>query len=75
MTPEQKQGQVDKLAAWRDAGVDYAGALSNAAINGTQGLFLSNQPKFANKGCNVSDLNDFINEGNIIEGESYVTGK
>lgn len=46
MSLEQKRGQVDKLAEWRDSGLDYAGALSNAAINGTQGLFLPSQPKF-----------------------------
>lgn len=49
MTHEQKLGQVDKLAAWRDAGLDFAGALQNAAINGTQGLFLPSQPKFSNQ--------------------------
>lgn len=36
----QKQMAVDKLAAWREQGQDYAGALENAAIGGNQGLFL-----------------------------------
>jgi hypothetical protein len=36
---------VDKLAAWRDAGEDFAGALENAAIGGNQGLFLPNRPQ------------------------------
>jgi len=45
MTVEQKQGQVDKLFKWKESGMDHAGALENAAINGTQGLFLPSQPK------------------------------
>ena len=66
MSPEQKQGQVDKLDAWRSAGLDYSVALHNAAINGSQGLFLPNQPKgrtpppdnFSNRdyGTGVQDL-------------------
>ncbi len=44
-TPEQKQMAVDKLAAWRVAGLDYAGALENAAIGGNQGLFLPTTPR------------------------------
>lgn len=36
----QKQMAVDKLAKWRDAGQDHAGALENAALGGYQGLFL-----------------------------------
>jgi hypothetical protein len=43
-TPEQKQMAVDKLAAWRNAGEDFAVALENAAIGGNQGLFLPNKP-------------------------------
>ena len=43
-TPDQKQMAVDKLAAWRDAGEDFAGALENAAIGGNQGLFLPSKP-------------------------------
>ena len=35
----QKQMAVDKLAQWRQAGIDYAAALENAAIAGWQGLF------------------------------------
>lgn len=39
LTNGQKQLAVDKLAAWRAAGVDYAQALNNSATNGWQGLF------------------------------------
>ena len=39
MIPEQMQAQVNKLAKWRDAGLDHAKALSDAATNGWQGLF------------------------------------
>ena len=39
-TPDQKQMAIDKLAAWRASGLDFAGALENAAIGGNQGLFL-----------------------------------
>lgn len=42
-TNEQKQMAVDKLDAWRLAGLDYAGALENAAMGGYQGLFLPDQ--------------------------------
>lgn len=38
-TNEQKQLAVDKLNSWRQAGVDHASALENAAIGGWQGLF------------------------------------
>ena len=44
-TVEQKQMAVDKLAEWRDAGMDYATALENAAIGGNQGLFLPTTPR------------------------------
>lgn len=44
-TVEQKQLAVDKLAAWRVAGLDYAGALENAALGGNQGLFLPTTPR------------------------------
>lgn len=44
-TAEQKQMAVDKLAEWRAAGLNYAGALENAALGGNQGLFLPNTPK------------------------------
>lgn len=40
MNDDQKQMQVAKLKAWKDEGLDFAGALANAAANGTQGLFL-----------------------------------
>ena len=36
---------VDKLMAWRDQGLDYAGALENAALGGYQGLFLPDKGK------------------------------
>lgn len=39
-TPEQKQIAVEKLAKWREAGDNFAGALENAAASGYQGLFL-----------------------------------
>lgn len=38
-TDAQKQMAIDKLAKWRDAGIDHATALENAAIGGWQGLF------------------------------------
>ena len=38
-TNEQKQMAIDKLAKWREEGIDYAQALENAAIGGWQGLF------------------------------------
>ena len=39
-TDEQKQLAVNKLAKWREAGLNYAGALENAAVGAYQGLFL-----------------------------------
>jgi DNA-binding transcriptional ArsR family regulator len=39
-TPEQMKIAVEKLAKWREAGEDFAGALENAAEGGWQGLFL-----------------------------------
>lgn len=39
-TASQRQMAVNKLAAWRAAGDDFAGALENAALAGNQGLFL-----------------------------------
>ena len=38
-TDAQKQLAVTKLGQWRDAGLDYATALENSAMNGWQGLF------------------------------------
>lgn len=38
-TPAQKQLAVDKLAKWRDAGIDHAQALESSAVAGWQGLF------------------------------------
>lgn len=46
-TDKQKQLAVDKLAAWRKEGVDYAAALENAAIAGWQGLFKPDAPAAA----------------------------
>jgi len=43
----QKQMAVDKLAQWRQAGIDYAAALENAAIAGWQGLFKPDVPASA----------------------------
>lgn len=43
----QKQMAVDKLAQWRQAGIDYAAALENAAIAGWQGLFKPDAPASA----------------------------
>lgn len=37
---DQKTIALEKLAKWRDAGDDFAGALENAASSGYQGLFL-----------------------------------
>jgi hypothetical protein len=39
-TNAQKQMAIDKLGGWRDKGLDFAGALENAAMGGYQGLFL-----------------------------------
>jgi hypothetical protein len=39
-TVDQKNIAVQKLAKWRAEGLDYAGALENAAASGYQGLFL-----------------------------------
>ena len=46
-TDAQKQMAVDKLAQWRQAGIDYAAALENAAIAGWQGLFKPDVPAAA----------------------------
>ena len=43
----QKQMAVDKLAQWRQAGIDHAAALENAAIAGWQGLFKPDVPASA----------------------------
>jgi len=39
MIPEQMQAQVEKLEKWKNAGLDYAGALKASADAGWQGLF------------------------------------
>lgn len=56
MIPEQMQAQVDKLAAWRESGLDYAGALSKAAIDGYQGLFLPNEKQSSRKSPQVDNF-------------------
>ncbi|MCR4319707.1 MAG: hypothetical protein NUV74_05150 [Candidatus Brocadiaceae bacterium] len=44
MIPEQMQAQVAKLQKWRDAGMDHARALADAASAGWQGLFEPKPP-------------------------------
>lgn len=44
-TDEQKQLAVETLAEWRAEGIDFAGALKNAAIGGWQGLFKPDDKK------------------------------
>jgi uncharacterized protein YdaU (DUF1376 family) len=39
MIPEQMAAQVEKLDAWRKAGIDFEKALKNSAENGWSGLF------------------------------------
>lgn len=46
VTVAQKQMAVEKLEKWRDEGLDFAGALENAAVAGWQGLF---KPEERNK--------------------------
>lgn len=46
-TNAQKQMAVDKLAKWREEGIDHAAALENAAIAGWQGLFKPDVPASA----------------------------
>jgi hypothetical protein len=46
-TDLQKQMAVEKLGQWREAGIDYAAALENAAIGGWQGLFKPDDKKAA----------------------------
>lgn len=46
-TDAQKQMAVQKLDAWRQAGIDHAAALENAAIAGWQGLFKPDVPASA----------------------------
>ena len=50
MNNQQKQKQVEKLDGWRKQGLDFAGALKNAGMNGTQGLFLPPASKFVQTG-------------------------
>lgn len=45
MIPEQMQAQIKKLEKWKDCGLDYRGALFNAASNGYAGLFLPDNRK------------------------------
>lgn len=58
MIPEQMQAQVNKLAKWRDDGLDYKKALFDAASAGWQGLF---EPKQQIQKSTQSD-NDQIRE-------------
>lgn len=44
-TSAQKTIAIEKLAKWREAGEDFAGALENAAASGYQGLFLPDSKK------------------------------
>ena len=46
MLPEQMQAQIAKLEKWKVSGLDYGKALSDAAINGWQGLF---EPKYGER--------------------------
>lgn len=46
-TDAQKQMAVNKLADWRQQGIDHAAALENAAIAGWQGLFKPDVPASA----------------------------
>ena len=46
-TNAQKQMAVDKLAKWREEGIDHAAALESAAIAGWQGLFKPDVPASA----------------------------
>ena len=45
MIAEQMQAQIAKMGKWRDDGLDYCGALANAAANGYTGLFLPDAKK------------------------------
>lgn len=45
MMPEQMQAQIDRLAEWRNSGLDHCGALANSALNGYAGLFLPDAKK------------------------------
>ena len=49
-TDGQKQLSVDKLAGWKSQGLDFAGALENAAAGGYQGLFLPEKPRINHSG-------------------------
>jgi hypothetical protein len=78
MIPEQMQAQVDKLEKWKNAGLDYAGALSASAEAGWQGLF---EPKNGSAGKNFQTpeerrmastdkaIAEWLGEGDTIEGE------
>jgi hypothetical protein len=55
MTTEQMQAQVDKLAGWRSEGLDFSGALANAGMNGSQGLFLPNLKAAGNRKLPTQD--------------------
>lgn len=81
MNDAQKQMQVEKLKAWKDEGFDFAGALSNAAANGTQGLFLPNNgkkvvafqtPEERRMASTDKAIADWLGEENTIEGQCNV---
>lgn len=75
VTAPQKQLAVEKLDQWRKEGLDYAGALENAAVAGWRGLV---QPKASNRsvsaphthkyaGAAAAIWNDYSNTGRTID--------
>jgi hypothetical protein len=80
-TDQQKQLAVDKLAAWKAEGVDYAAALENAAIGGWQGLFRPDTPSLTSqalrprKGNPLTDAErDAYNAAQAKEAERLLFG-
>ena len=55
MDNDQKQMQVNKLERWKKEGLDFAGALENAAANGSQGLFLPSGNKAIQRKMPIQD--------------------
>lgn len=83
-TDAQKQMAVEKLDAWRQAGIDFAGALENAAIGGWQGLFKPDDKKssdnrqsetFAERDARMKRRNWEIMTGRVWPDESKVSGQ
>lgn len=71
-TDKQKQLAVDKLAAWKAEGIDYAAALENAAIGGWQGLF---KPDPAKGGAAiVVNKQEALEERNRGVAKNWVSG-